>query len=436
MKKIIFLLFITFVLGSCQQKVEEQMTKLQITGFVENSNLQKAGAKVDDFLLTYDGNNIESVHELGEFRDQARTDEIEITILRNNKKIKLQIPNGYLGVYLKEIVPEHKIEKDAVIIDGIGKLGWDMGMGNTFFGALFRIDEKFGQKTDYNTMMGISGYAFRTSVYEKSLCPSAPDATCGYDTGHEILAKLGYEFDVYHLEQPDYEECRYTFKTQAEMTGIIKNSIDDGYPVIALHLIQTPEWGIITGYQNDDFFCRTFFDKTEEYEIAQKFPWVICVVKNKKEVDISNEFAKSLQTAKELYATEKYFEYFNGLNATKKWIAYLEEEESFTQMNEEKFFDALLANWWMHASLEMAREEGAKYLKSNLDKFGVDKTIIEQIAEIYEKEVTLLKSGYDDVSYPHSAELKWTTAMRQAQIGMLKKFYELEQTVATLLENF
>jgi len=435
MKKIIFLLLIAFILGSCQQKMEEQMTKLQITGFVENSNLQKAGAKVDDFLLTYDGNKIESVHNLGELRDQAKTDEIEITILRDNKKTKLQIPNGHLGVYLKEIVPEHKIEKNAVIIDGIGKLGWNIGMGNTFFGALFRIDEKFGQKIDYNTMMGISGYAFRSNVYEKSLCPSAPDATCGYDTGHEILVKLGYDFEVYHLEQPNYEDCRYTFKTQAEMTKIIKNSIDNGYPVIALHLIQTPEWGIITGYQNDDFFCRTYFDKTEEYEIAQKFPWVICVIKNKKEVDISNEFAKSLQTAKELYSKEKYFEYFNGLNATNKWISYLEDEELFTQMNEEKFFDTLLANWWMHTSLEMAREEGAKYLRTNIDKFEIDTKVIEQIAKIYDKEVALLKSGYNDVGCPYTAGLEWTSGMRKAQIKMLRKFYELELKVAELLES-
>lgn len=256
-----------------QEPQRREILGLKITGFVEKSNLKNAGAQEGDIVTHYNGIKIDSLAQLLMLRDQLKQDTVDVVLKRGVEEVKVRIPKGMLGANLSEIVPDHMIERDAVIIKGIGRLGWGMGMENSFLGCVTLLEEKFGSKLNYQDIIGLSGYGFRLSFF-RGFCPSSPDATCGYDVGSGILKRLGYEFEVYSLPHKDKASKDEIEKARPGLLRKIKASIDKGWPVIAIDLIDIAEWGLITGYQKngEELFCRTYFDMTDGYEIARKFP--------------------------------------------------------------------------------------------------------------------------------------------------------------------
>ncbi len=425
--------------GEETAKYREEDLKLVIVGFTDESNMKNAGAEVGDVIVEYAGEEIHTIKGLGIAKEAVQTPEVDVVLLRGEEEITVTIPMGFLGVYIKEIPPDHSIDEDAVIIEGIGRLDWGIGIENSFLGAVYRVDEKFGQNVSYEDIVGLSGYGFRLHFYDR-WCPSSPDATCGRDVGAEILNKLGYTFDVYLSESLDVsEELEEMAKTDEQILEIMKNTIDAGLPVIAIDLIQTPEWGIVTGYQKggEEFFCRTYFDMTEGYEIAQKMPWVIYAITGKQDVDVAPEYKNSLSLAEELYNTEKYDDYFSGIKASEEWIDALGDEESFEGMDDSTLYEVLLANWWTYYSLLEARKIAKEYLFNNKDKFGVDTEIINQLAGLYGQEVEILESGFENVPSPFTEEelSAWTSEIREKQIETMESFLEVEREVNNILRQ-
>lgn len=415
----------------------EEPVNVVITGFTDGSNMQKTEAAAGDVIVAYNGETVTSIEQLGALKKSVDTPEVKILLERGDEKIAVTIPKGWIGVYLREELPAREIDGDAVVIEGIGKLGWGAGMDNSFFGALVRIDEEFGEGVCYNDMMGLSGYAFRSNFFD-GWCPSSPDATCGRDVGSELMARLGYSFEAYlssNMDLPDF--LKEDARTDEELLELIKGSIDSGWPVIAIDLIEVPEWGIITGYQNQgkDLFCRTYFDKTQGYEIAKKMPWVIFVITGKEDVDLEPEYRKSLETAKELYEIPKYENYFSGNKAIEEWIAALRNDSHLAALDAPKLEEAMHANWWIHASLYSARAAAGLYLAGNLEKFDVDTGLVEQLIEVYEKEEGLLKAGMEGVpsKLMGATAASWTEESRAAQAENLENFFDLEKKACEIL---
>lgn len=423
----------------CEEKDESQKLGLEIINFAEDSNLKKVGAQTGDIIIRYNNVKVGCINHLGELKEAASTPNVEVVFKRNDEEISVTIPKGKIGVYLQEVVPEHKIDEDAVIIKNIGKLGWNLNMDNSFLGTVFRIEEKFDQQTSYEDIMGLSGYAFRLQFFDE-WCPSSPDATCGKDLGSEILTKLGYTFEVYNGQCPfPSEELAKSAKTDDEIRQIMMKSIDSGWPVIAIDLIQVPEWSIVTGYQKDgkEFFCRTYFDKTKGYEIAQKTPWVIFVITDKKDVDIFPEYDNSLLLAKELYQTEKYDNYFSGIKAIEEWIKALNDEKHFEELDDAQFDETVLANWWIYYSLISARNYAKKYLLNNLDKFDYDEELLNELAKIYENETEILQNGLQYVPSAQNVKSRsdWNKEMRENQTKFLEEFLEIEKNANNILNK-
>ena len=172
---------------------------LIIQSFAEKSNLKDVGAMPGDVIVKYNDKNVTSLKLLSQLKQEAINEEVEVVLKRDSQMLTYKIPKGQLGVYLKEFRPDHKFAEDVIMIDGIGKLDWGIGMENSFLGCVYLLEEKFGYKLSYNDIVGISGYAFRTHFFE-GFCPSSPDATVGYNNGGKILSDLGYKGNFYHLE--------------------------------------------------------------------------------------------------------------------------------------------------------------------------------------------------------------------------------------------
>jgi hypothetical protein len=437
MKKILIFVLLLCVSLSWASEQTRDKTMLKITGFTEDSNLQKAGAKVGDFILKYNGTIVHKISTLSKLKEQVNSSQIHITILREVIVQVLVVPKGQLGAYLKEVQQDHPIDQDAVIIDGIGKLGWKQGMENSFHGCVTLLEEKYGDKTSYADILGLSGYVFRTHFFDR-WCPSSPDATVGYNTGEKVLNLLGYKYNVYHSSNENEQSMEKGLTTQ-EMTEEIKKGIDNGYPVIAIDLIEVPEWGLITGYQKNgkELFCRTYFDKTDGYEIAQKKPWAIFVLEGKKKAQFKKSYKKSLQNAKELYTSKKYDNYFSGIKATEEWIAALEDKIYFKDIEPDKFAEMKLANWWTYYSLMGARAIGALYLKNNAERFEMKVDKIEELEIIYKQESEFLMEYFNEIPSPHNGfdKRQWNHEERLKQAEILKEFLNFEKEVKQLLDE-
>ncbi len=442
MKKIVFVFCIAFLLltnfMTAEQSAKENRMKLRITGFNEATAIEIGGAKIGDIFLTYDGKPVHTLEQLAEFKKEVQTDDVKITLLRGNAVIPIRIPKGQIGVYLRELMPDHKVDDNAVLIDGIGSLGWGIGMENSFLGALTLVEEKFGQKTSYRDLVGLSGYGFRLHFFD-GFCPSSPDATCGKDVGAEVFRKLGYDFDVYHLQKDEFKEKDIEMRPEDELRKVILESIDNGYPVLALDLIEVPEWGLITGYQKDgkELFCRTYFDKTDSYEIARKFPWIFFVIKGYEKTDISPLFAGSFEIANELYNREKYDEYFSGIKAVEEWIVDLQDEKAYSNADKKVFEEMKLANWWIYYSLMEARAITEEYLRENIEKFKKDKELTTKLAEIYKDEAELLYDHFKEIPSPHvpDPDLSWDQENREKQVKILRELLELEKEANKILQK-
>jgi len=409
--------------------------RLKIKGFTDVSALEQADAQFGDLILKYDGRDVHNLNELGEAQANVSENQVSVELKRGNEFITVQIPSGALGVYLQELQPAHQIKDDPVIIKGVEKLEWDSEMKNTFLGCMTRIEEKFGQKLDYNQLAGLSTYAFRFHFFDR-WCPSSPDATVGFDAGSYLLDQLGYEYEMCFKETDQSKESGIKTYGEEELKAKIKESIDKGWPVMAADLIQVPEWGIITGYQDDgnEHFCRTYFDKTEGYELAQKFPFLVLIIKDKKEVEIDH--TKVLPKVHELYTTEKYDNYFSGIKAWKEWIAALEDEEFFKDLTEDKHFEVMHTNWWIYYTLTEARLVALDYFHDYAGEMGIDEEDAEQLYEILSECVAALESGLPTVPSPYEQDdPEWEQEQRVHQVKILKQILEIEEEFSNNLAD-
>ena len=150
---------------------------------------------------------------------------------------------------------------------------------------------------------------------------------------------LGYELTP-HFNRTKDENKR--IETQKEFIKLIKKEINKNQPVLAIDLVEVPEWGIITGFKRSDLYCRTYYDGIDknydkhhppEYNIAQKIPWGLFTVKKVGEpLDRKKSIKQSLTWVLKHWSVGKIEEssdgfYANGINAYETWIEQLQDEE-------------------------------------------------------------------------------------------------------------
>ena len=415
-------------IGLTQEKPETP--KLVVQNVMPESPAQKIGIMPNDILLKYAGIPTPTLKELLALKEKAKGDSVEIVVLREGKELKFKLPTGQMGVYLKELLPDIKYKEDVVVIEGIPKLGWETGKNATFFGALEVVANHLDVPKDYLELNGISGSAFRFH-FHKDWCPSSPDPTCGYNAGEDALRALGFEFKCMMLSKDG--------KNKEEMKNAIMQSISKKIPVIAVDLIEMPEWGIITGYQKngEELLCRTYFDKRDGYEIAQKFPFVIYLITEKKEaLDELANYKKSFAIALKNLKTKMYDDYYTGIAAFSKWIEKL-EKDNFAAKDSATYYGCALANAWMYDRLIEDRMNAAEYLERIHGEFPDLIERLQGLVQIYREESDVLKETKDVVIYSQDMKSRedWSPEMRKKQIEILRQVKAKEEATLKIWEE-
>jgi hypothetical protein len=371
---------------------------LEVTGLVPDGPAAKVGIRVGDALASYDGKPMGCRAELTAAQASVQVDSLVATFRRGNKELNFVLPKGKLGIYFAEWQNDVPPDSDAKLIAGVPNLSWNEM--NSFMGALQAIGHRIGDHSGYAFLSGVSGAAFRTQFFD-TWCPSSPDATVGFDAGTAALKARGLDATWLHVSSDG--------KNKPQILSAIRKSIDAGMPVLAIDLIETAEWGIIIGYQNkgEELLCRTYFDKRKGFEVAQKFPFAVAILKREGKVpDEKTSMRQGFGIVVQNLTTPKYGEYFSGLAAFDKWMARLRDDD-FTKLDSAKLSKVVQANEWILERLVADRKTGMEYLDILAQRMPGLEPKTASLKALYQQEVATLEPLLGQLPSPENAKPGW-----------------------------
>ncbi len=449
---VVLMLSVAFAIGLCgcagMHHEEAQVVKvpaksierhIEVEKLVVGSQAEGLGILPGDVILEYDGAEIETVSDLKKAIAAATAPEVKLVVRRGDKVIEMTAKPGKIGVYLRTVAKVHRMP-DAKIIEGIEPLSWDSGEIISFIGCVRRVLAHYGEQHNYMYLMGISGAAFRIHFWG-GWCPSSADPGCGFNCSAALLRALGRKSEE-HFMKTQFHEMPGALDAE-QMKQKITESIGKGVPVVAIDIVHVPEWGIITGYQNNkqDFLCRSYFDYgMEDYNIAEKTPWIALTIGEKGEA-LSGEEAvrQSLALAHHVGVTEKFDNYFSGTAALKAWIAALENEASFATValaETKPEEDPCGANAWIYETFRASKPVAAEFVRTYAGVFGQMNNAALELASIYDEQAKLLEAGTESVVFPYMGDAKeWTQELRNKQAATLKEVLKLEREALELIET-
>jgi hypothetical protein len=314
------------------------------------------------------------------------------------------------------------------ILKNIRGLSWQDGELNTFMAALQRILESLGEDHTYSYLMGLSGAAFRLQIHWDGLCPSGPDATCGFDSAAHLLQILRYP--LRHLVASDGED---------KVTSAVKKSIDAGAPGIAVDLIKVPDWGLIVGYDDkDQYQVLTFYnDHKNKPQPAQKDPWTVCLL-GEKLGPFNRDHAEmtSLFLLKNLLENRSYGAYHTGQAGFESWLERLENIGRFLAGLGERRQEHLLGNYWNYISLMDARRAAKTYLQEEIRyrRFDND-AVYRKMGNLFGQQVEVLSRYPIQPPFQDEGKSMLEEENLQQQIEALKQAAELEKKVLRLWDR-
>jgi len=314
---------------------------------------------------------------------------------------------------------------DHIQIENIPRMQWGQNTENSFIRSSQLTLNALGESFTYPFIMGISGAAFRFQ-FHPDWCPSASDATAGFDVSKKLFNSLGYKTELIKIDDGRFTEIQRLY------TKIIEQ-INKGYPIIANNLKVCPEWGIITGYvrTKPGIICRTCFDEGDEYSLAEHAPWLSYFIREreKEPLDTKTLFFNSLAIAIKLAKTDYFGDYASGLKAFQVWIDHI---SGYIQNN--KRFDQIQVNLSLINILIDARISAVNYLGEMVNRYPIKSGLI--IINNYLKELQLLQELHTDILPVFNDHPSvWTSDILTRHVHILKGVMKLEFETLELLEE-
>ena len=236
----------------------------------------------------------------------------------------------------------HTTPTPSTILEGIPRAGYDVHMC-PFPGSLFACLTYLGDPCDYDTIMGVSGAAFRR-FWNRDDGGNIDLSYLGDEPFRRAFQAVGYEYRTIPAEKD-------------AMIRAIKESIARGVPPISFGIIGPPEAGIIAGYQGecDVLFGWSYFQEGREryYEKADWFETmekgagkglIIIGAKTPERLSERELLVPSLEWAIDLERTPKracFPNHICGLAAYDGWADGLEVDADYPTDNDPDHGDAL-----------------------------------------------------------------------------------------------
>ncbi len=369
-----------------------------------------AGVKPGDVLVSYSGSTVGCLADLSRARELVTTESVAVSFRRGDRLLNFVLPKGKFGVYFKEWQKDVVPDQDAKVIRGVPALSWHDGKTNSFIGALDAVLQQQGGDSRYQYLCGISGAAFRSHFFD-TWCSSSPEPTVGFNTASEALAAVGLKADWLHVSSDG--------KNKPQIVAAIKKSIDAGVPVLALGLLEKPEWGVVTGYQKngEELFCRTYFDQRKGYELAGNFPSAVAILSRLPKLPSETErLRRSFRIVAENLATEKYGEYYSGLAAFDKWVERVRTDD-FAQLDSAGLATVVQANFWTFDRLVADRQTGIEYLTWLAETHPEYRPGAAELVELYRQEIEVLEPLRGELPCPGNvtSSESWARELRDRQ---------------------
>jgi len=314
------------------------------------------------------------------------------------------------------------------ILQGIRGLSWQDGEMNTFIASLQRALEFLGGDHSYSILMGLSGAAFRMQIHRTGLCPSGPDATCGFDSAGHILRVLRLDHRI-----------RQAVDGEKKIKAEVKKSIAAGRPAIAVDLIEVPDWGLIVGVDDRGRYqALTFYNEQKNKpQAAEKDPWTVYLLGeelgpvNRDEAEMS-----SLFLLRNLLENRSYGQYHTGLAGLERWLEILGNIGKFLAGSGEKRGDHLLGNYWNYISLIDARRAARTYLQEEIRyrRFGND-AVYRKMGDLFGREAEVLSAYHIPPPFQDEGRGMLEEDNVRKQIEALEQAVELEKKVLKLWDR-
>jgi len=316
---------------------------------------------------------------------------------------------------------------DKVFIDCIPRMKYGENMDNTFVRSAQLSLNALGENYTYDYLMGISGAAFRLH-FHPDWCPSSADATVGFDVSRVLFKSLGYKCEFVKIDDNSFKDIRSLYKK-------IIAQINLGRSIVSINLKACPDWGIITGYLKNKpgILCRTYFDETEEYSLAEHAPWLnFFIGEMDKALSTDELFIQSLRLAVQLAKTENFEMYKSGFSAFEKWV---EELNLLIKLRDKKMLaEKTEIHFVIFNILLDARRSAVNYLTA----LHADEKIKsgDKVIENYKKVVNLLKASSEHLfNSTGSDPARQMEEMIRRQIEDLRLILELEKKAIHTIEQ-
>jgi len=314
--------------------------------------------------------------------------------------------------------------KDKVLIENIPRLEWGKNTDISFIKSTQLALNALGENFSYEYLMGISGAAFRLH-FHPDWCPSSGDVTTGFDVSKVLFKSLGYNCELHSIDDNSFNDIKSLYQK-------IIAQINLGIPIVAINLKVCPEWGIITGYfkNRPGILCRTYFDETTDYSLAEHAPWLSFFIGEKgKSLEKEKLFQNSLKMAVQLAKTDQFGEYRSGFSAFNKWIEELRKQLQSVKTRKFREYEVNLTLFYY---LLDSRRATVKFLTSmdNFMKKG------DSIVNMYKKEVELLHNAQKNILPSFDSKPKyWTEDIINKHIDTLTRALMIEREAINLIEK-
>jgi hypothetical protein len=298
----------------------------------------------------------------------------------------------------------------------------------SYIGALTVAARTMGRNVTYDYVMGVSGAAFKVQMHTPEWCPSAGDPTCGFDCCSLARRSLGFVGESLANKGDDAVEIRRR----------IAESIDSGRPALAIDMVQAAEWGVITGYRGEELLCRTYFDESEEYATAQKWPWLVLLLSDAPLPPTPDEVLReTLSAAVEMAVTPAFGAYATGFAAYRRWADDL-AGGSISARPEEAQRSLMFINAYVYDLLFEARGSATRFLRDMAEVHAPEVGgHLLKAAEGYDRVVQALLSGegYVGRHWQMNAAPLWTEETRKDEAETIHRAMEEEERAVNELRK-